>query len=747
MRRRILRRPCDLLPVQSWQEASKDAGKLIGALWALRFALHSPCAGSLLGYADSALEWLRVAGFSVPWTDDLFGDDENELKPKRKRGPHRSWNNVAEPFADNYWHNRRALNALFRETLKRVEKSWSKGKTNEPIWRNTTMLAELLCLGDLQRDLLLFAALAAMSPSFRSFVNEIEYDSTQKAYVELAILLDANPRDVMTALRPDGPLVRMGLLERVDDMADKISDLASLTDRLIGVLDYPYENLSDLMRSFMGEATPGRLSADDFPHLSTELALLRRVLDRAVQQGEKGINLLFYGPPGTGKTEFAKLLAHSAKARLYEVGCRDEDGGSADGGERYVSYSLIQRFLAQRNDALVLFDEVEDVLQPLGASLFGKLFGGKSHEGGGFSKAWVNQQLEDNPVPTLWVCNSIDSVDPAHLRRFLYHVEFRTPPQSVRRRVASKYLESLPVPESVARRLAEYTALSPAQMECAARLLKLNAADNPEENERLVLAAIRNSMAALGQERSMAGHASITPYRLDYLNVDASSPLERMVAALRARPRGSLCLYGPPGTGKTQLAQFIADRLDRPLLAKRASDLLSPWVGVAEKNIAAMFREALDENAVLLLDEADSFLRERAGLHASWEVSQVNELLQQMERFEGLFVCATNLFEHIDQAALRRFTFKIRFDYLQPEQRWRLLAETLGLAADTPPVGVRDALGRLDRLTPGDFANVRKQAAALDETLTADEFLARLETECALKDGGRARRGIGFVHV
>ena len=104
-------------------------------------------------------------------------------------------------------------------------------------------------------------------------------------------------------------------------------------------------------------------------------------------------------------------------------------------------------------------------------------------------------------------------------------------------------------------------------------------------------------------------------------------------------------------------------------MVKQASDLMSKYVGETEQNMAAMFREAEAEKAVLLLDEADSFLQDRRGAQRTYEVTEVNEMLQGMERFDGIFVCTTNLLDRIDQAALRRFTFKIRFMPLTAAQR------------------------------------------------------------------------------
>ncbi|MDB5944914.1 MAG: ATPase protein family-like protein, partial [Ramlibacter sp.] len=201
-----------------------------------------------------------------------------------------------------------------------------------------------------------------------------------------------------------------------------------------------------------------------------------------------------------------------------------------------------------------------------------------------------------------------------------------------------------------------------------------------------------------------------------------------------------------PGTGKTALAEHIAKSLDKPLLVKQASDLMSKFVGETEQNMAAMFREAENEKAVLLLDEADSFLQDRRGAQRTYEVTEVNEMLQGMERFAGIFVCTTNLLDRIDQAALRRFTFKIRFRPLTAQQREKMFV-TEALAGDagllTPAIAAR--LARLEQLCPGDFAAVKRQVDILAAQLSAAEFLDQLEAEHRIKPEVREARNIGFL--
>lgn len=630
-------------------------------------------------------------------------------------------------------------------------------KQSTLVEKNINALAGLLQLNKAERALLLYGTLARYQRDMRSILVEFKVNNAAEAYAAIAEVAHVNATELGEALRAGSRLERIGLVENLisEHNITDLADLMKVSEKLPPVLMRHYRDHAELMAVFTRLSTKSSLQIHDFDFVADDVQVLRRLLQHAVARKEAGVNVLLYGPPGTGKTELAKVLTQQVGLELFEVEYADRDGNSLSGRDRYRSLQIAQVFLKGSAQAVLLFDEVEDVFPPLSNEAVSYMSRADAHAspvGASVSgKAWVNQILETNAVPTIWVTNRIEQIDPAFRRRFAYHLELKSPPPGARESVVRKTLEGISVSDAFVARLSARKGLTPAQIRTAARFARLSTpmdggADS-EVMEALISRQLKNADLALGSSAAPPErNPALSRYDLEYLNVQTRYPLQRVVAALAARGHGTLCFYGPPGTGKTALAEHIAQELGRTLIIRRASDLMSKYVGETEQNMAAMFREAQNEGAVLLLDEADSFLQDRRGAQRNFEVSEVNEMLQGMERHPGIFICTTNLMERMDEAALRRFTFKIQFLPLLAHHREALFVQE-ACAGDVSQLrpSMQEDLRKMDQLCLGDFAAVKRQLEILGAHLQPQEFLEQLVTEHRMKPLVRERRSMGFT--
>ncbi|WPL22959.1 AAA family ATPase [Thiorhodovibrio frisius] len=550
-------------------------------------------------------------------------------------------------------------------------------------------------------------------------------------HVAMTILLGIAPPVLRRLMAKSGPLRKLGLMDMHFGRHLDLEDYLDATDLLRELIDAEPEDEQALLALLIEPAPAADWSLDAFPHLHEEALRAQGALNRAARDGVAGVNALFYGPPGTGKTELARAIAASCDLKAFQVRTSDEDDDGLDREGRLSAYLLAQRLLARRRDAVIIFDEVEDVFEQQ-HDLFALLSG---RSPAGEQKGWMNRMLEENPVPTIWISNEVRGLDPAFQRRFLLPVCFITPPRSVRRQMAERHLGDLALSPALLDELAADEALTPAGLGAARRLVDLQPDAPVEITVRAGVASLRKLLHGTPAPRR---RENATAFDVAYLNLAGGIAPNALFRALEREGSGRLCFYGPPGTGKTAFAEVLADALDRELVARQASDLISPYVGETEQNLARLFASVDPKRSVLLIDEVDSFLADRRQAQRQWERTQVNELLQQMERYPGILIAATNLMSGLDGAALRRFDFKLEFRALKPEQRLSLFArEALGDTEAPVPENVERYLEGLDHLTAGDFANVARQRKLLGERLEPETYLRRLVTECRLKSIGK----------
>ena len=690
-----------------------EAGAPIARLWILRL-LHRGGAKLLKGISDhtTLAQHLGVALEPAPTPEDSEGDADTDFD--------------TAPAPE-------LTAALIRRQLRSAEADPTSHRLPEPLASNLGALTQELGLDAITVQVLAFCILLANDNQLEECCNALGSLNDNRSMSILEHLLDLPLAQVRAALAHQSPLHQSGLL-RMEHGSHYMSskfDLLSVefSARIVHQPMAPIE----VLRGLLHLAPAALLQTSDYAHIAADLQVLVPYLQHTLQTQRSGVNTFIYGAPGTGKTQLTRLLGVQVRCPVYEVACEDSDGDPIKGERRLRAWQIAQVFLKNQR-ALLVFDEAEDVFNDGGGLFSGPSTATKR-------KGWMNQRLENSPVPTLWLSNS-GSPDAAFTRRFDMVFELAAPPRAQRRALLAEAAGAL-LGTPALERLASLDVLAPAVVERAARVVRTVASSLPAaQHEPALLRLIEQTLSAQGHGtlRQLNNHRPSEHYDPALINTDQDP--HKLLQGLADAGSARLCLYGAPGTGKTAFAQWLAEQLERPLIVKRASDLLSKWVGQAEKNIAEAFGNAQRDNAVLLIDEVDSFLRDRRGAKANWEVTQVNEMLTQMEQFDGIFIASTNLMDGFDPAALRRFDLKLRFDPLRPEQALALLQTHCTAQGWALPSNALGALSQLPQLTPGDFAAALRQHR-FAPLADAPALLKVLHAECALKEHSGQR--MGFV--
>ena len=654
----------------------------------------------------------------------------------------------AEVFHEDVWHYDNIAAALglpsemercddFRAKVKKLLQARNKTlpkltalcvNENPIIEQNIDTLTQLLSLNAAEQTIFRLSVQLRLDEPLKKLSEVLPKFNFVGVSEVLSNLFGLPKSDIISALKDKGKLLGYGLLER-NYNPDSLHDYLDW-GKMLDFDEFISEPLNKqaLLKACTKPAIEPSLSLDDFAYLNEMKIMMLDYLQSSFATRRKGVNILIYGAPGTGKTEFATLLAKAVSVSVHNITYMDENEEVIRAEERLNKCRVAQKIL-EGQSSLLIFDEIEDVFDAgfLGHSVAQK------------NKAWMNQLLENNNVPMIWLSNSVSGIDPAFLRRFDLILEMPDLPLKNKSALITQLAEGKLSPAYV-QHFAKVRSLTPAILSRTIRVAKELNTSNFAETLLMMFNQTLKSQNKPKIEPLILGKAD---YNLNY--VACNDNIHRISEGLKQSKKGRVCCYGPPGTGKTAWAAWLAEQLDMPLLLRHGSDLLNCYVGETEKNIAQAFEQAKADNALLVLDEVDTFLFSREGADRSWERSQVNEMLTQIERFKGLMVVSTNLIEVLDPAALRRFDLKLKFDYLTLPQRLdfaKQQAEILGL----PLLSEEDLsqIESLNLLTPGDFAAVarRHQFSPFQKV---QDWLSALQGECEVKPAFSATsRRIGF---
>lgn len=475
--------------------------------------------------------------------------------------------------------------------------------------------------------------------------------------------------------------------------------------------------------------------------------------DVAVQllKSKNACNILLYGAPGAGKTEYAKALIKQAglKMTIYknELEVSGEDDADAKALSRLNCYLSLKK-----EDSVLVVDEAENVLQTREFSFFGMSLSSSQ-------KGTVNKMLETSENKCIFIVNYTTEMDESTLRRFTYSIKFQAMPKETLRSIAAEKLKPVNMPavlkNDILDMCGKYKITGASVDNVVKAISSLDYQKGKEDKVRKDIKSVLEANSSLLYGKTKMRDAVKKSYDLSVLNtsVSAAEIIEMLKTAELYKKENQneensegvrMLFYGLSGTGKTELARYISTVLGKPLLLKRCSDLLGPYVGQTERLIAEAFEEAESTDSILLFDEADSFFADRAGAKQSWERTQVNEFLTQMEEFSGICICTTNLRKIMDPALQRRFHIITEFKALNEDGITTLLKSFFGKYKFND--GQIQELAKFNTVTPGDFGSLKNKMRFIPQDKLNSEYvvneLLKLQDEKRMNGGGAK---IGFA--
>jgi len=587
-------------------------------------------------------------------------------------------------------------------------------------------------LDNISYQLIFICQLISNERYLKEIANSMGDLNDRELFELLALILACPVKEVVKRLTQGSSIIKNKLV-KVSSISNEFTRKVETSEVIKDHLFNPYFENENLLNGYLSKVQRPLLDVKTFGRIDQDVSWLIDLLKHHKQTPFYGCNILLHGEPGSGKTQLSRVLTLESDFQCYEVNFSNSHGEQLTGEQRLDKLTTARNFLNDDGN-LIIFDELEDA--------FPNDFGFSSSSSP--QKRWFNELLETNLVPVIWISNSIDHIDPAFLRRFDYCLKVTQPNYTYKKNMLSTLIEvdkTLPWVEKIAK----HKSITVADIERAQFFMSATGTNTDKQKEYYfnnILTSRGSSIGRTRKNKSSPEYISETEFSPELSNT--SEPLDTITRIVERSEEGRFLLHGIPGTGKTGYVHYLAKKLNKELVSKSASDLLGAFVGQNEKAIRSMFAEAKHKDAILLLDEADSFFSNRAEHNSEWRTSMVNEMLVQLERFQGVFFASTNLLDKIDTAIKRRFDFSITFDYLSSSQVNQMASKMLLKTNNTSGTAfTHPELDELTNITPADFSVAVRQARLRDEPLCINNLIKVLR-EQSLSRAPKKQR-LGFI--
>lgn len=613
-----------------------------------------------------------------------------------------------------------------RETLQKhlnIAKASSKLIVSE-VEKNLILLSERVNMSTEERDSLLFYIDLRSNKIDLALANIRDTFSGDDYFDKAAWFLATTPETLKARLAPKSvlrnfisytPKNRNYGEKDIDFTAD---DAYEADRRFVTALSEPSATADSIISRLLGPTPTTELTMADFAYLGQDkLDYFVESLRGAVEgNGNKRKNYSLYGEPGVGKTEFTAVIANHLSVPLFSIGLSHLDNSDVL-SDTAKEPSRQDRLLAWRRatflvnaahiKCLFLLDEADDILRDPN----------QDKSSNRASKGYLNWQLDNNNVPTIFVTNNIERFEESTVRRILPTLEITSAPREVQSRILLDYAKKyeLGISAEQANILTrEHAQLTSAVIETI--LYKTSRRADIKGNKDRQFAALQigfeESSKALNHGSSPIPALKVGLEAFDTRLVASQLDIPALAADFKKAKslKGlSLCLYGPQGAGKKTAMQYIAKQLDKETVFIDFNSLYG-MEGFSVAALSNILKDAVNEDVVLVFNDAFKLLTP-----PEWQKLDSHPFFRAIAGHElpiGVTLHDSDLSEDMNKQQFWRltgqFTYASSIGALNKDAQKLALQKIVGLAekdADVVLAGIKDA----NVLMVGDFVRVANQ--------------------------------------